>query len=228
MARPLTPPAAALLRLFSAAFLAVLVSSSRPDALENSSRYVLLYNYEGNPLIIRNRRPVPPAIDLVLQKKDVIQADKETMVELTLFDFAGVRFFPDSEVEIVSLFPSAVHVKLNKGGFLANVKSLAPDATFTIETPLVTVSPRPPFAQYCGVVLPGGGMSFASKKGNADILVKLSSSSIIVLEGLAVDVMPETFAPTVRNSTEEEQALLRKVNTVPVNQVIEEKEENAF
>jgi len=168
---------------------------------------VAVYNFDGQASVIRNKRTLPIELDMIIKDGDILRTEPESYIDLSLNRIAGAKLMESGEYLMESTNSSDMHIKMNFGAVIGNIRRLPTGATFKVEGPTATaVSTEGQFHATANLAIdkvPATAL-FVAKKDRLGVEVKKSSVTISVLEGQALDVLPSTYIPAVRNATEEE------------------------
>ena len=209
--------AAALLFLTAAALIA---ANSFAGPILDSIEKTLIYNYEGEPTVTRNKIPQPVALDMRCLKGDIYKTGSGATdsMDIAIPGVMGIRLLSNTEIKIVTVQKTQIHFAMTSGDALINtIDKLAEGTELRIDTPNSTV--RITGTQFWVSVRPGPkgiGSFYAVRKGRINVTINESSASVSVLEGLALEVPADTYIPSSRNATEEEFKQLRQCGQVAI------------
>jgi hypothetical protein len=176
----------------------------------------LVYDYDGNVVVMRDGIGQTLKSDFRLENGDVLKTDANGSIDILMNQLAGVRFQTASECVIVDTKTSSMHLQLNEGRALVNLKEMPNGGVFTMETPIAVIETNL-ITQFSCVVVNTEEQSstvVAVRKGGLTVQVKSSGAEIRVLETQAVDINSNTFISPPRQMNEDEVKLLDKVNSI--------------
>ena len=179
----------------------------------------LVYDYDGNVVLLRRGIGLPMKSDMLIQKNDILKTDTNGTVSVTMNQLSGIRFQTASECLFENIKSGGVHLNMSSGLALVNTKSMPTGGKFTLETPTTVITTDILTQFFCRIDGDGDNLStlVAVRKGRVKAEVKSSGAEISVLENQALDIRPDTFITPPRPVSEEETKALFKINSVIIN-----------
>jgi hypothetical protein len=200
------------LLLLAAAALAVPAFSAKKEAI--------VYGVEGDVSVQRRDKIEPAKLDFVCKPGDVFRVGADSVFEITLHNFVGLRVYGPAEVRVVKTSDSDIRFKIPQGDVFVRMRPPSNLRTsLQIETAEAIVTAKIGQFVIRKAEAPGKGpvVSYGVAKGSIDVRIKSVGSTIPVQENQALDVAVGSRAtPAVRGVLDDEKRILRETNGVPI------------
>ena len=192
----------------------ILLNSSFLWAAEGK---MVVMDVQGDGQIIRQNTAMPATAGMESQPGDILKTGSNCRMDVALNSLAGCRVLPASNVLVMDSKLSAMHLKVNSGNVVLNLKKLPKDSSFELETPTALASVRG--TQFWGRVEKKAAenpvTTFAVREGVVEIFDKISSQNFKLEKGQALDLPKNTTGvPNVRPALPEEMQAMEQADTI--------------
>ncbi len=204
------------MKKFNLVFFMAFVSSAFLGQPPAYGQNVSIYNLDGNGSLLRNGKSVSIKPDTVLQQNDRVSADIDSSMDIAFYWYMGCRLAGGAEAVLAKARESAISLQVKSGTVLVNARALPDTFTYEIETPLAVVTVKGTVQFWARIFLDENkknAATFASRRGVLFVRLK-SGSTLAIAEGNAIDVSADTFIPSARPLSEEEEKTLDKTSSV--------------
>lgn len=195
----------------------ILLAQTRQAQAVNDKSVV--YDYDGNVILLRRSIGLAMRSDMPIKKNDILRTDSDGTVDIIMNQLVGIRFQAAAECLFDDIKSGSIHLTLNSGHALINLKPMPSGGTFTFETPDAVITTDVLSQFLCNIEGESDNAftHIAVKRGRIAVQVKSSSADISLLENQAVEIRPETYITPPRTLSEEETKALFKINSVIIS-----------
>ena len=190
-----------------------------PDFARAAADKSYIYDYDGNVVLVRRGLGIKLKANMTLENNDVLKTDVDGKLDITMNQIAAASFFGSAECVLDNIQSGSTHLTLNNGQGLFNLKTSPSGGSFIVETQNATATATLLTQFLCKTETTGDKASsvFVVRKGQIQIIVKASGSTINVLEGQALDISLSNFISAPRNATEKEFNTVRGANSIIID-----------
>lgn len=204
-------------KVFRLITLLLIVASLQNLQPVHAQNETVITNVQGGPTIMRQGVAIPASVGMTCEKDDVLVTNVDCVLDVAVNNVAGCRLLASSECTIVNAQPGNMHLKINNGNAVLNLKKLPAESTFQLETPTAIAGVRG--TQFWGRVdlkeAANPVTTFAVREGAVDIFAKYAAKNFALQKGEALDI-PKTAAaaPVIRPALAEELAAMAQADAI--------------
>ena len=190
-----------------------------PNLAQAAADKSYIYDYDGNVVLVRRGVGITLRVDTVLENNDILKTDVDGKMDITMNQLAAARFYGSAECVLDNIQSGSTHLELNDGQGLFNLKASPSGGSFVVETKNIIATATLIAQFWCKTEGDGNNVKtvFVVKKGQIQVTVKASGSTINVLEGQALNISSDNFISAPRNATEAESKTVRNINAIIID-----------
>ncbi len=204
-----------ILSLLGLLLIASSFQNAPPVYAQNES--VIITNVQGGPVIMRQGQAIPASVGMACEKDDVLVTNADCVLDIAVNNIAGCRLLASSECAVMNTDLNAMHLKINNGNAVLNLKKLPAGSAFRLETPTAIAGVRG--TQFWGRVdlkeAANPVTTFAVREGAVEIFSKSAGKNFTLNQGEALDLSKDaSVLPVIRPALAEELAAMAQADAI--------------